>query len=57
MRERANRFQKQKELARKRLASKGLAPATDQGGVPAGFRPHPTIPGLYVNDKGEGYVQ
>lgn len=56
MRERANRFQKQKELARKRLASKGLAPATDQGGVPSGFKPHPTVPGLYVNDKGEGYV-
>ena len=23
---------------------------------PAGFRPHPTVPGLYVNDAGEGWV-
>lgn len=53
MKERANRFQKQKELARERLAKKG---GGSDSGVPAGFHPHPTVPGLFVNDKGEGYV-
>lgn len=48
-------YRKQINEARDRI-SKRVPAVGASSYVPAGFKPHPTIPGLYINDKGEGFV-